>query len=172
MKPLKKLSFSILISFLISFTFAQNLKENSGNKDIIYKNPDIDIETRINDLISRMTIDDKLAQLCYETDTVEYADYSIGFFGFMTNHLSPSDAAREYNTFQKYMVEKTRLGIPAFRSGEAIYAYMGNGSTSFPQPIAQAASFNPDLVSQISAALAKELGSRGIKLVYSPVVFF
>jgi len=170
MNAVIKLSLLPVSIFIFCLTSAQNLKEGPVPEDALYKNPGVDIEKRIDDLIGRMNIDEKLAQLCYGDDTVLSSEYGMGFFGFMTNHLSPSDAAREYNAFQKCQVEKTRLGIPAFRSGEGIYAYMGNGSTSFPQPIGLASSFDPEVVAGMAEILAKELGSRGIKLVYSPVV--
>ena len=170
MKIIFRLPFLLICIFIFPLTRAQNLQEGPVDEDALYKNPDANIEKRIDDLISRMNIDEKMAQLCYMEDTALFRQHGVGFFGFLTNHLSPSDAAREYNTLQEYQVEKTRLGIPAFRSGEGIYAYMGNGSTSFPQPIGLASSFDPEIVSRMSAILAKELGSRGIKLVYSPVV--
>ncbi len=170
MKAAIKLSLIPVCIFIFFLTGAQNLKKGTVPEDALYKNPRVDIEKRTDDLIARMTIDEKLAQLCYREDTISGSEYGVGFFGFMTSHLSPSEAAREYNAFQKHQVEKTRLGIPAFRSGEGIYTYMGNGSTSFPQPIGLASSFDPEVVAGMAEILAKELGSRGIRLVYSPVV--
>ncbi len=138
--------------------------------DATYKNPACKIDERVDDLLRRMTLKEKLAQFASGTKPVGKDEVGVGSFGFLTMYLSPAEAAHEYNVLQKAQIENTRLGIPATRSGEGIFAYMGNGSTSFPQPIAQAATFEPRCVAKMSSILAKELGSRGIRRVLSPVV--
>lgn len=161
-----------MASFLLLFALsnAQNLPTAPVPKDAIYKNPALSIEQRVEDLLQRMTLEEKLAQFQGEMEPARKGAIGVGSFGFMTMHLSPAEAAREYNRLQKSQIENTRLGIPATRAGEGIFAYMGNGSTSFPQPIGLAATFDPECVSWMSAILAKEMKSRGIRLVLSPVV--
>ncbi len=162
-----------IIPFLllaVTVAFSQNITEAPAPDDAIYKNPEYSVDERVEDLLKRMSLDEKLSQFSGGMKPVEKGEAGVGTFGFMTKHLSPADAAREYNHLQKAQIENTRLGIPATRSGEGIFAYMGNGSTSFPQPIGQAATFDPECVSRMAEILAKEMKSRGIRRVLSPVV--
>jgi beta-glucosidase len=166
----KMLLVIILLVCVGGLTLAQNLQKGSVPKDAIYKNPAYSIDERLEDLLSRMTLDEKLAQFNEGMTPVEKGEIGVGSYGFMTMHLSPAEAVREYNRLQKLQIENTRLGIPATRSGEGIFAYMGNGSTSFPSPIGLAATFDPECVAQMSTILAKEMKSRGIRQVLAPVV--
>ena len=168
---MKIMNFFILsLFFLFASTKTQELKNDSVPEDAIYKNAAFSVEARIEDLLKRMTLDEKLAQFQGGNELVQKGEVGVGDFGFMTMHLSPAEAAREYNRLQESQIENTRLGIPATRSGEGIFAYMGNGSTSFPQPIGLAATFDPECVLRMSAILAKEMKSRGIRQVLAPVV--
>lgn len=168
---MKMINFLILSLFLLfASANAQNLPNNPIPADAIYKNPAFSLEERVEDLLKRMILDEKFAQFQGGTELVQKGEVGVGDFGFMTMHLSPAEAAREYNRLQKSQIENTRLGIPATRSGEGIFAYMGNGSTSFPQPIGLAATFDPECVSRMSAILAKEMKIRGIRQVLAPVV--
>jgi beta-glucosidase len=158
---------------ILAALFLVTLICRADDKNIpIYKDPSKSIEKRLDDLIGRMTLNEKLIQIGGHFRDQPELNKKLGTssFGFMNNVLSPSDATREYNSRQKNQIENTRLGIPAFRSAEGIFAYMGNGSTSFPQPIAQAATFDPDCVAEVARILAKEMKSRGISEVLSPVL--
>jgi beta-glucosidase len=138
----------------------------------IYKNPSYSIDERVEDLLSRMTLEEKLIQLggYFEDHPEINRELGVGSFGFMTQHLSPEESAEEYNARQKKQIEETRLGIPAFRSVEGIYALMRNGSTSFPQPIAQAAAFDPACIEIVAEVLGNEMKSLGVSEVLSPVL--
>lgn len=135
----------------------------------VYKDTTASINNRVEDLLSRMTLEEKLLQL--QGDPFRDGEvYPVGRLGFMNNGLYPEEAAREYNQVQKKIVEKSRFGIPATRSGEGIFAYMGVGSTSFPQPIAQASSWDPKVVATVADVISDEVKSRGITWVLSPVL--
>jgi beta-glucosidase len=138
--------------------------------DAPYKNPSVPVADRVEDLLSRMSLDEKIAQLNAGTAPIPEGGLGVGSFGFMTMHLSIPEAVAEYNTLQRQQIEHTRLGIPATRSAEALFAYMGNGSTSFTQPIGLAATFDPQLVADMSAILAQETKSRGARRILAPVV--
>ncbi len=125
---------------------------------------------RADDLVGRMTLDEKIAQLQNRMHLVQPGETGVGSFGFMSNDASPYAGSEEYNIYQRAQIENTRLGIPATRSGEGLFAYMGNGSTSFPSPIGIAASFDPSLQAEVAGVLAKELKSRGVRRVLAPVV--
>ena len=137
---------------------------------VSYKDPNAPIEDRVEDLLSQMTLDEKFAEINSGTDTTKIGPEGIGRFGFMNNNLDAYHAAVDYNLHQRYVIEKTRLGIPAMRSGEGIFAYMGNGSTSFPSPLGMAASFDTTLISAMATALGKEMRTRGITNVLAPVL--
>jgi len=130
------------------------------------------IDLIVENMIKEMTLDEKLIQLGadFKDQPAKNKELGKGSFGFMTMHLSPKEAAQEYNQAQKNQIENTRMGIPAFRSVEGIFALMGNGSTSFPQPIAQAATFDPSCVSEVAEVLGIEMKSRGVTEVLSPVL--
>lgn len=127
------------------------------------------VEDRVNDLLDRMTLDEKLAQLNHFSDTADMAN-GCGFLGFMNNSLAPRQAAEEYNAVQRFLVTKTRLGIPAFKAGESLFTYMGNGATSFPQSIALASIWDTAYMTAMANALSEEVKSRGIREVFAPVV--
>src|SRR5438552_16900631 len=84
--------------------------------------------------------------------------------------LEPRKATILRNGVQRYFKEKTRLGIPHLFMGEALHGFMEYGSTSFPQAIGLASTFDPDLVKQIFTAAGDEAGSRGAGQVFTPVI--
>ena len=170
MKQNKKKSIvTFLLALMVIYSGTVNALADDLNK-ARYKDSSLGVEERVDDLVKRMTLEEKMSQFTGGMKPVQEGDVGVGTFGFMTMHLSPEEAAREYNRLQKAQIENTRLGIPATRSGEGIFAYMGNGSTSFPLPLGQAATFDPDCVTEMATILAKEMRSRGIRRVLSPVV--
>ena len=70
---------------------------------------------------------------------------------------------------QKYLMENTTLGIPAMIQSEGLHGFTNNGTT-FPSPIGMAASFNPDLLSQVSNIIAMEAEGLGISQIFAPVL--
>ncbi|MDP6630258.1 MAG: glycoside hydrolase family 3 C-terminal domain-containing protein, partial [Kiritimatiellia bacterium] len=90
--------------------------------------------------------------------------------GWVVRSLSPRDGARFSNAAQKFAREETRLGIPFIIHDEALHGLMAEGSTSFPQAIAMASSWDPDMMHRISVAIGKETVCRGINQVLSPAM--
>jgi beta-glucosidase len=84
--------------------------------------------------------------------------------------FTPRDAAILRNGVQRHLREKTRLGIPAMFLGEALHGYMEDGSTSFPQALGLASTWDPALVKRVFTAVGDEAGSRGAGQVFSPVL--
>jgi beta-glucosidase len=74
------------------------------------------------------------------------------------------------NAVQKWVKEHTRLGIPVIFHDEALHGLQGPEATSFPQAIALASTWNPELVERAFAAVAKEVRARGTQQVLAPVV--
>lgn len=138
-----------------------------------YKNPQLPIEKRVEDLLSRMTLEEKVAQLqCYvRPDALsKIGKEGIGGLGCILRPYPAKEAAQRLNEIQSHMVNKTRLGIPVIMHDEALHGLLGNKATSFPQSIALASTWDPDLVYRVAKAIATEVKSRGIRQVLSPTI--
>lgn len=156
----------------------------------LYKDPKQPVEARVQDLLKRMTPEEKFWQ-CFmipgDLDNVPKDQYSHGIFGLQVSAGNQGDGAagqlltynanesaeklaRKINAIQKYFVEESRLGIPIIPFDEALHGLMREGATAFPQAIGLAATFNPDLMKEVSAAIAKESKLRGIRQILTPVV--
>ncbi|WP_244428565.1 glycoside hydrolase family 3 N-terminal domain-containing protein [Flavobacterium sp. B17] len=156
----------------------------------LYKDPKQPVETRVQDLLKRMTPEEKFWQ-CFmipgDLDNVPKGQYSHGIFGLQVSagnqgggaagqlltYNANEDAkrlAKKINAIQKYFVEESRLGIPVIPFDEALHGLMREGATAFPQAIGLAATFNPDVMKEVSAAIAKESKLRGIRQILTPVV--
>jgi beta-glucosidase len=148
----------------------------------LYKDPHLAIEDRVADLLSRMTLEEKVAQICggnhatrglvdatgklpYKTAEDVFKDlYSID------NKIGARDRALIHNALQRYQLERTRLGIPDIAFGEGLHGYMAYGSTSFPQALGLASTWDPALVKQVFTAVGDEMGSSGGTQAFSPVL--
>lgn len=156
-----------------------------------YRNHELPVETRVKDLLSRMTPEEKFWQMFMipgDLDHTETPDqYRHGIFGFQVSAGSkaPGEAqqlltyntqegalqlAQKINRIQKYFVEETRLGIPIIAFDESLHGLVREGATSFPQSIAMAASFDTALMGEVAAAIALETKARGIRQILSPVI--
>jgi beta-glucosidase len=157
-----------------------------------YKNPALPPEKRVKDLLARMSLDEKAAQmLCvWQTKAKTLVDESGNFdlkkakAAFRKGHGlgqvgRPSDAgggkdargmAELTNAIQKFFLEHSRLGIPVVFHEECLHGHAAPGGTSFPQPIGLAATFDPDLVESLFTMTAAEARSRGTHQALTPVV--
>ena len=157
-----------------------------------YKNPAAPIDARVDDLLSRMTLEEKVAQmLCVWREKADALVDERGRFDqakararFGDGHGlgqvgRPSDAgggltAREMaeltNAIQRFFIETSRLGIPVIFHEECLHGQAANEGTSFPQPIGLAATFDPDLVERLYAMTAAEARARGTHQALTPVV--
>lgn len=138
-----------------------------------YRDPRQPVEVRVQDLLARMTLDEKFWQLFMVADSPfgDFSSYPHGAFGLQLGPGRDSLRGPDYvDAVQRHFVEKTRLGIPIIVFGEALHGLVREGTTVFPQAIGLAASFNPDLMARVAAAIAEESRAEGIRLVLSPVV--
>src|SRR5262245_19022958 len=151
-----------------------------------YLNPALPTARRIEDLLSRMTLEEKVAQMtCIWSAKRQITDAKGRFdaarapkwFRVGIGRIErPSDghgarAQAEFtNAIQRWVKENTRLGIPVIFHEEALHGLQGSEATSFPQAIALASTWNPDLVERAFAAVANEVRARGAHQVLAPVV--
>jgi beta-glucosidase len=143
-----------------------------------YKNASLPIDQRVKDLLGRMTLEEKFWQVFMIPGSLDDPahDYSTGVFGLQisTGEVKGRAAGRAHaeriNTIQRYFVEQTRLGIPIIPFEEALHGLAREGATMFPQAIGMAATWDVSLMRRVSEAAARETGSRGIRMVLSPVI--
>ncbi len=138
-----------------------------------YKDPRLPVETRVKDLLSRMTPEEKFWQLfMLSTNRIEdIGRCDRGAFGFQVGSFGHSACSAAFvDSMQRFFVEKTRLGIPVIPFDEALHGLVHPDATVFPQAIALAASFDTSLMHAVSKAIAVECRGRGIRQVLSPVV--
>jgi methylase of polypeptide subunit release factors len=126
----------------------------------IYKDKNAPIEDRVEDLLRRMTLREKVGQLQQRcTWDINNIGGTYNGESFGTAHemnISAQQAADLYQKIHEYMANETRLGIPILTSAEGIHGILQNGCTIFPQAIAQGSTWNPDLICQMTEAEAAE----------------
>ncbi|MGI6150009.1 MAG: beta-glucosidase [Firmicutes bacterium] len=135
-------------------------------------------------LVQQMTLEEKAAQLgSYGPDKLlengrlsakgkELLRHGIGQITRLAgaSDLDPADAGRAANEIQDYLINHTRLGIPALFHEECLSGYMGKGGTSFPQNLGMAAAFEPELVEQTTTVTRGQMRAIGAHLGLSPVL--
>ncbi len=126
------------------------------------------VEARIDDLLARMTLAEKVGQMCQRSST--YADdpesvlasVRAGALGSLFNEVDP-DAI---NALQRAAVEESRLGIPLLFGRDVIHGFR----TIFPIPLGQAATWNPALVEEAARVSAVEAASQGVRWTFAPMI--
>ncbi len=91
-------------------------------------------------------------------------------FELASQAISPKEDAEFANEIQRFAVEKTRMGIPVLIYDECLHGCMAKGSTIFPQSIALASTWNPDLMREVARAIGRETSARGIHQCLSPTI--
>jgi beta-glucosidase len=162
-----------------------------------YKNAGASVEARVEDLLARMTLEEKVAQMQsiwdakrevldakLELDAKKMARQfpdGIGQFARPSDATGPASprvvpgrdqrgTIRLVNALQHYAMEHTRLGIPIMFHEEGLHGYVAVGTTSFPQAIALASSWDPSLVRSVNVVTAREMRARGVTEALTPVV--
>ncbi len=173
------------------------IKVERAMKDASYWNPALPVESRVEDLLARMTLEEKIAQIITVWDSkgkiqgpgdvFEPAKAATVFPDGIGQIARPSDrrgpsSPRQVGrrsigesvayviAAQKWAMEKTRLGIPILFHEESLHGLAAKDATAFPQAIGLASSWDPDLIREINALIADETSARGVHLVLSPVV--
>jgi len=172
--------YSILFFIVLSLLGATKLP--------YYKDSSLPIEKRIDDLLKRMTLEEKVSQISsfLVTDTnafddngnfISVQDTAIlnrgagSFFSLALLSGKANDKITQcMNSIQKYMLEETRLGIPVFVFSEALHGLMAEGGTSFPQAIALGCTWDTTLIEEVFTVAAREGRARGTVQVLSPVL--
>ncbi len=157
-----------------------------------FRKRDLPVQKRVRDLLSRMTLEEKAAQMmCVWQEKAAKLVDAAGNFDLAKARKAfrhgrgigqvgrPSDAgggkdargtAELTNAIQKFFVENSRLGIPVIFHEECLHGHAAVGGTSFPQPIALGATFDPELVESLFTMTALEARLRGAHQALTPVV--
>ena len=165
----------------------------------IYKQASRPIEERVADLLSRMNIEEKIAQLrcplgweMYTKTSDKSVEVSQKFKDMMSKApigsfwavlradpwtqktletgLNPELSAKALNALQRYAVEKTRLGIPILFAEECPHGHMAIGTTVFPTSLNAASTWNPSLLYDMGSAIGLEAAAQGSNIGYGPVL--
>lgn len=166
---------------IIKTLFVATLLTSCGVDNMTYKGPNAPISDRVEDLLSRMTLEEKLAQMSHihggtfikdgvvdRTKLDEMLEQGGGFVETLL--LSSEECYTTMNYIQEYMLTQTRLGIPIFTLTESLHGSVQDGSTIFPQAIAMGSTFNPALINKMSRAIGKELYAQGVRQSLTPVL--
>ncbi len=151
----------------------------------LYLNPDVPVEQRVTDLLSRMTLEEKIAQTqAFNKKNLitdeqgkfspekakEILHFGVGEITRASERRKPKEAAMLANGIQEFLTKNTRLGIPAIVHEESLHGFMAPGATSFPQAIALASTWDVELVHEVFTAAAAEIRARGGHQALTPVL--
>jgi len=163
------------------------MSQNKNNSDdnVIYRDSTQPVEARVADLLSRMTLDEKIAQLgsAWVFELLTDMKFDAGKAQQLMAHglghitrvagassLSPADGAALANTIQRYLIENTRLAIPAIVHEECCSGYMARNATCFPQIIGLASTWAPELTQAMAAVVRQQMRAAGAHQGLSPVL--
>ncbi|HEX3383449.1 MAG TPA: glycoside hydrolase family 3 N-terminal domain-containing protein [Paraburkholderia sp.] len=161
----------------------------------LYRNPEAAVEERVADLLARMTLDEKIAQLHaawlklsadgkHKARSIDFAQsanqitvdeilqYGLGQITrpLGTHTVDPKEGVRALNELQRKMVEDTRLGIPVMSHEECLVGLMIKDATLFPSPLNYAATWNPRLVGEVGTIIGEQARSIGCHQGLAPVL--
>lgn len=157
---------------------------NDIGSTAIYRDPSAPIDIRVRDLMKRMTLEEKVAQLgsvwlgisgekeLSEERAQELLSNGIGQITRISgsSEIKPGEGAKLANSIQRYLVEKTRLGIPAIVHEECLSGFMARGATTFPQAIGLASTWDPDLIQEVTKVIRRQMRVSGAHQGLAPVL--
>ncbi len=147
---------------------------------MVYKDPNRTVEERVEDLLARMSLKEKVAQLsCIMVTGMEANEEGLkseiadgtGTVSYLNSSLSGDNEKdmERIKVIQRYLMEDTRLGIPALIHNEGIAGAQIPGATTFPQSLGAAATWEPELVYKMGEVVRKQIKAYGIHAVHSPL---
>jgi beta-glucosidase len=202
---------AILFVLMFSAAFPRSLTSESNAGTPAYKDPSLPVESRVADLLGRMTLEEKVAQThTLWTQKVRILDeqgnfapqkarevlkHGIGQIARISEPkvvrpgTTPGELSYEYdrtgkisteefirrsvelaNAAQRFLVEQTRLGIPAVVHEEGLHGFAAPGGTHFPQAIALASAWDEELMERVFTVAAAEIRARGGHQALTPVL--
>jgi beta-glucosidase len=143
---------------------------NKNGREDAYENPTLPVAKRVNDLLKRMTLDEKIGQLwqaSYDSDPIRLygKQVSRGAVGSFLDGSALIETPLMRNQLQHIAVEHSRLGIPLILGHDVIHGFR----TVFPIPLAQACAWDPQLFERTETVAAREAAAAGIDWVFAPM---
>jgi beta-glucosidase len=151
----------------------------------LYRSPAASVSERVADLLSRMTLEEKVAQLGAvwitaivgndRFDESVAGDLLADGIGQVTRigsstGLWPDESARLLNAIQEFVVQRTRLGIPLVLHEESVAGFTHRGATVFPQALGLAATWDPALVGEVAGVIRAQMLGTGARMALAPVL--
>lgn len=145
-----------------------------------YRNPALSPEERTADLLSRMNVYEKVAQIRHLHSGAIFDNQELNpdklkqvcgsaSYGFVEGFpLTGENMRKNMRKVQEYMVNNTKFGIPIFVVGEALHGSVHEGSTIYPQNIALGSTFNPALAQEKARAISEDLHYQGVNQILAP----
>lgn len=166
----KRITYTLGLCLLACFATAATTK-----KDIpLYKDKSAPVEKRVDDLMGRMTLREKVLQLQNRgSGRLDEIDRIFNGESYGCTHemgRTAAECAAMYKELQQYMLKNTRLGIPIITSAEGIQGILQNNCTLFPHALAQGSTFNTGLIQRMTEAAGEEAKVIGIHQILSPVL--
>ncbi len=140
-----------------------------------YRDGALPVGDRVADLLSRMTVEEKAAQIAAPFGTAVNVHqppaegWGATVAGLAALGVVPREAAAAGNELQRKHVEETRLGIPVLISEEALVGLKVRGATTFPDAIAQAATWDPELIEAMGRVIGTHMARMGVRQALSPL---
>ena len=185
-----------VLFYLLTCSALPAISQQSG--DPLYKSANAPISDRVHDLLSRMTVEEKVAQLESGWTMPSFAGFTfpsvidnnqikedlarklagngLGTYAFLdeftgtTGSSDPRLGARKRNLLQSWVLKNTRLSIPIMFHGEALHGAVLPGATSFPAAVALGSTWDPDLLQTMFTTVARETRAAGNAMVLAPVL--
>lgn len=141
----------------------------------VYKDASMPIGARVLDLLGRMTLEEKAAQTAspfgsaVDVHNPPATGWGSATAALCTLGLPPRETAAKGNELQRRHVEDTRLGIPILLAEEALLGLKVRDATTFPDAIAQAATWDPELIERMGAVIGAQMAALGVRQALSPL---
>jgi len=181
--------FRVLVLLLTAFgllIFVGDAAAQDPSDEPAYRDASLPITQRVDDLLGRMTLKEKVGQMmsihqekaAFTDDQGQFApsdppawfEVGIGRIERPQEGHTPREEAEYTNAIQRWVRENTRLGIPVMFHEEGLHGVMADESTSFPQALAMASTWEPDIVQDIYEVVAKDMRARGAHQALTPVI--
>jgi beta-glucosidase len=188
----------LIVAVLVQVPLALAAEAADHHDVPLYKNPAAPVDQRVEDLLARMTLEEKIAQItCIWDRKKDVMTPALDFDPAKARAVFPAgigqvarpsdlhgsgDDPLEHpfrdvrqtvalvNAIQHWAMKDTRLGIPVLFHEEGLHGYAARDATSFPQAIALASSWDPELLTRVFSVAGREIRARGAQLVLAPVV--
>lgn len=176
----------LLVTVLSAYVVLAGVAVAADTPALPYQNAGLSTKQRVDDLLPRMTLQEKVAQLqtiwqqrrgmegpqqqFLAGKATQIIPLGIGHIGRPSEFKTPEQTAEFNNALQRWLKQHTRLGIPALMHEEALHGYAAFDASSLPQAIALASSWSPQTMHDVYALAAREMRATGAHWALTPIL--